>query len=599
MHNNPRNYYSSKISSLESVLKEKKKRNSYLYLLRFITFISIVVFVFLFFKSQNNFVFLFSGGIFLIAFIAALSFDLKNSWQIKFTGHKLSINKSELRFLDHQYTERKTGEEYMELNPHLADDFDIFGTGSVFQYLNRTSTLIGEARFASWLCEPQTSVSHILAKQNAIEELSAKADFIQEFMAQGMFVNENGSETDSLMVWLEESPVKIKTLKFLTYLIPVFTLSWLTIVILGYMSVNSLLVPILTSLYIIFLNRKILASAHNKLGNTAKTFEKYTDLIRLIENEKFTSDYLSDLQKNLISDGIKASHSLKDLYKLLHRFDVRFNVLVSFLLNSFLIYDIRIYVRLAGWKTRHKNLIPGWFESLAELDSLISFSVFTFNNADSLCRPVIENTEFTFRATEMGHPIIAKETRVCNSLHFSGTPSVIIITGANMAGKSTFLRTVSINMILAMNGAPVCAKEFVFTPCSVLSSIKIQDSLYKNESYFYAELLRIKEIIEHTREQSRTLVVLDEILRGTNTKDKQTGSLGILEKLISQNAVVLLATHDLVIGELENKYPEFVRNYCFEVELTNDQLIFDYKLKKGISKKLNASFLMKKLNIID
>ena len=168
-----------------------------------------------------------------------------------------------------------------------------------------------------------------------------------------------------------------------------------------------------------------------------------------------------------------------------------------------------------------------------------------------------------------------------------------------MAGKSTFLRTLSVNLILAMNGAPVCAKEFIFTPCDILSSIKIQDSLSSNESYFYAELVRIREIIEHLKTNPRTLVVLDEILRGTNTSDKQKGSRGLLEKLISLNAAVLIATHDLSLGELEKSHPNTIVNNCFEVELTNDQLIFDYKLKKGISQKLNATYLMKKMGIIN
>ena len=168
-----------------------------------------------------------------------------------------------------------------------------------------------------------------------------------------------------------------------------------------------------------------------------------------------------------------------------------------------------------------------------------------------------------------------------------------------MAGKSTFLRTVATNLILAMNGSPVCAKELVFTPCDIMSSIKIQDSLSKNESYFYAEISRLKDIVNHVKSGKRTMIVLDEILRGTNTKDKQIGSLGLLKKLISDNSIVFIATHDLVIGDLEKTYPRIARNYCFEVELLNEHLTFDYKLKNGVSQKLNASFLLKKMDLID
>jgi len=236
--------------------------------------------------------------------------------------------------------------------------------------------------------------------------------------------------------------------------------------------------------------------------------------------------------------------------------------------------------------------------ALSEFESLLSFSVFAYNNQESVSYPVISDNEFTFHAIELGHPLLHPSVRICNDISFSGTPSVLIITGANMAGKSTFLRTLSVNLILAMNGAPVCAKELVFTPCDIMSSIKIQDSLLNNESYFYAELLRIKDVIDHVKVNPRTLVILDEILRGTNTRDKHLGSVGLLEKLISLNSVVMIATHDLAIGELEKTYPDIVLNHCFEVELTNDQLIFDYKLKKGVSRKLNASFLMKKMGII-
>jgi len=592
------NFYQNQIGALESDLKRKKKINSYLYLVRFLTFVSFVLFLFLFINSQDRNIFLMAATAAAILFFMAVSMDLGNSYRIRFLGYKLNVNKSEIRFLNHQYSERKTGEEYQYLNPHLADDFDLFGMGSLFQYLNRCSTRIGEQRFAETLCKSELDENLITAKQHAIKELSKKNLFTQNFQAYGMFVNEKGSETDSLQSWLNEKAVKLKLLSDLIIAVPLFNAAWIATVVSGFFSVNSLLVPIILSMFIIYLNRKVISQAHNKLGNTAKTFEKYMELIKLIENEKFESVYLTDLQKLLIHESTTASQSLKSLYKLLNSFDVRYNILASFILNSLFIFDIQVYCRLAHWKELHKERIPQWFIALAEMDALLGFSVFAFNNKDQVSWPVISSQEFRLRAIDVSHPMLHPDVRVPNSIHFKGSPSVIIITGANMAGKSTFLRTLSVNLLLAMNGAAVCAKEFEFTPCDILSSIKIQDSLYKNESYFYAELLRIKEIMEHTRKNPRTLVVLDEILRGTNTKDKQTGSLGILEKLLSQNAVVLIATHDLVIGELENKYPETVKNFCFEVELTNDQLIFDYKLKKGISQKLNASFLMKKLGII-
>jgi len=230
---------------------------------------------------------------------------------------------------------------------------------------------------------------------------------------------------------------------------------------------------------------------------------------------------------------------------------------------------------------------------------LISFATFAFNNNGSVVYPTVANDGFSVQAIDMGHPLINSTVRINNSFSISGMPTVLIITGANMAGKSTFLRTVGVNLLLGMNGAPVIAKSFTFTPCDIYSCIKIQDSLINNESYFYAELVRLKEIIEHCKKHPKTLVILDEILRGTNSKDKQIGSLGFIEKLIQLKVPLIVATHDLVIGELEQRYSGIAVNQCFEVELVNDELYVDYKLKKGISQKLNASFLLKKMEIID
>jgi DNA mismatch repair ATPase MutS len=599
MQTQTKDHYNLIISTLETELKKSQKVNTFLFILRFTSFLLSFFFIFLYFKFQHESVFLFFTFVLFVVFIVSVNLDSKNSFRLKFLRNKLLVNNSELKFLNHQFTERETGNEFNTLNPHLAADFEIFGTGSLFQYLNRCSTKIGERKLAEDLCNQQKAENLILEKQKAILELSGRTAFIQDFQAYGLFFSETGNELPGLQSWLDDASAKLKWLVFYIYTIPLFNLSWIVLVASGILSFTSLLLPIIISLLIVFIYHKTINNAHVRLGNTAKTFEKYNDLIKVIENQEFESLFLKELKNGFVYREISASQSLTYLNKLLHSFDIRYNVIVSFFLNSFLVFDLQIFYRLILWKEKYKNVVPQWFASLSQMDALISFSVYAFNNKDSVCLPEISKKDFTFHATEMGHPLLPRESRICNNLNFTGMPSVVVITGANMAGKSTFLRTISINLILAMNGAPVCAKEFSFTPCDIMSSIKIQDSLFRNESYFYAELLRIKDIIEHVKTKPKTIVVLDEILRGTNTKDKKTGSVGILEKLISLNSVVIIATHDLSIGELEKVYPGIVANYCFEVELTNDQLIFDYKLKEGVSQKMNASFLMKKLQIID
>ena len=592
-------HYHAKISALKTKQQSIKRTLSRLYLMRLVTFMSMITFLVLFIRSTSNSVLLLLSVLSIVAFLLAVKFDLKYAFLERFTTNRLQLNQSELKILDHQYTDRETGDTYQSLNPHLAADFDLFGTGSLFQYLNRCSTLGGKRKLAEGLCQMRQDETTIREKQQAIRELVDQNEFVAEFQAHGMFITEQGNELESIETWLSQPEEKSTLLPVLCVVVPVLNFCWIALVIAGTFTFNSLLLPVLVSLTIVGSQLKKINREHSHLTKTAGTLKGYTTLIRLMESGQFRSVYLMRLLERLSGNGTKAGESLTSLFKLLNSFDQRLNILVSILLNILFLYDIQVWLRLGKWKARHKTAVASWFEVLSELDALTSLSVYAFNNMEAVTYPEVEEGEFTFEAMEMGHPLLHPCTRVCNTVSFSGAPRILVVTGANMAGKSTFLRTLSVNLILAMNGAPVCAKAFRFTPCDILSSIKIQDSLSNHESYFYAELVRIREIIEHLQANPRTLVVLDEILRGTNTRDKQTGSRGLLEKLISLNAVAIVATHDLTLGELETTYTGTVLNHCFEVELTGDQLIFDYKLKPGISQKLNASYLMRKMGIIE
>lgn len=599
MQQSPSTYYQDNIAKIDSELKHVIRNNRFYYSIRLFTFLLITTFFVLFIKYDYRPLYISLSAVSLILFLGSIQLNAKSIFREQYLKKRKTINEEELEFLAHKYRKHDEGKDYKSLNPHLADDFDLFGEGSLFQYLNRCSTLIGKTRFAKSLCQSELDVNIILQRQQAIKELSNNNEFSQNFRTHGMFITESGNEISSVQQWLDESEENLKFFKVAIVVFPSLNIAWSVLVGLGILSLSSLIFPMLISLLVIFFNKKRIDHAHVRLGRTAKVFEKFSILIKLIENEAFNSLYLNELKSKLACRDIKASNSLKQLFKLLNNFDVRYNVFVTILLNSLMVFDLQIFCRLEKWKLKHKNNINRWFDSLAEIDELISYAVFANNNSNELVFPEVSDQDFDFEAVELGHPLLHPTTRVNNSVKLIGKPNIIIVTGANMAGKSTFLRTLSVNLILAMNGAPVCAKAFRFTPCDIMSSIKIQDSLSNHESYFYAELLRIKELIDHVKNHPKTLVILDEIHRGTNTKDKQLGSLGLLKKLINQNAVAIIATHDLEIGKLEETHPDVVGNYCFEVELQNDQLIFDYKLKKGISSKLNASFLMKKMEIID
>ena len=592
-------YYSQKSKTLEFELKKFKKKGSLFYLLRLFSFLGFIASAIIFVVSEYNFFYLL-GSIFLISlFLYAVQSDFQLNRKRRLVEAKISVAENELKYLNHQYTEFDGGERFTSKNPHLAGDFDLFGNGSLYQYLNRCVTSHGNELLADCLSFAEKNTSKIIENQEAIKELSENIEFITEFRANGLAVDCENDDIEGFNQWLNEPDENIKILKTISWVYPILFLINAVLISLEILPLKTLFVFFIFAFYTAFYHyKKRIDKAHDKLAKSGKIFKKYAVLINLIEQEKFLSKKLTELQKRLQNNCENASKIITSLYKLINRFDLRNNMLIQFIFNFVFLFDLHIYQQLYYWKIKQKDKVSDWFKVVSEIDVLTSFAVFAFNCFNEVSYPEISTEIFVFEAVELGHPLIQPSERINNDVKFTGKPSVMIITGANMAGKSTFLRTLAVNLILAKNGSPVCAKRLVFKPCDIMSNINVRDSLKEKASYFYAELLRIREIIEHVEKEPDTLVILDEILRGTNTKDKQAGSLGLLEKLISLNANAIIATHDLIIGELDKKYPEIVTNHCFESELENDALIFDYKLKNGVSKKLNASFLMKKMGII-
>jgi DNA mismatch repair ATPase MutS len=253
--------------------------------------------------------------------------------------------------------------------------------------------------------------------------------------------------------------------------------------------------------------------------------------------------------------------------------------------------------KLWDWHNRNHKKLNHWLEVISETDALISLANFA-NNYPGFAFPEIKVGQFSFYAEKLGHPLLHENKRVCNDIEINGWSKVMIITGANMAGKSTFLRTVGVNLILARTGAPVCAGKMVFTPIEMYTNMRTTDSLLKDESYFFAELKRIKGVLDWLKKGEHIFVILDEMLKGTNSVDKLNGSRELLRKLVQYKSVSLIATHDLKLSEMEAEFPQQIFNKCFEIRIENDELVFDYKLSDGATKTMNATFLMKKMGII-
>ena len=403
---------------------------------------------------------------------------------------------------------------------------------------------------------------------------------------------------EEMIEWLA-SPFSFITnrfLKFLLILSPTLSIFLFILMIMGIIPIMAFILLGLVQLLIIVWNLKKINKIHTHIGRKAQILKKYGSLLDLIEKQSFTSELLIELKNISGIQNKTASKSLIRLQSLANALDNRLNIFFAIFANAYLLWDLQLVIRIEDWRQRHINMLPNWLEVIYQFDALSGFGNFSFNNAD-YCFPQIQTGEFFLDMVQAGHPLIPASTRVNNDLKIKGFSQLLVLTGANMAGKSTFLRTVGVNMVLAMAGSAVCARQFNTSLVGLHTSIRASDSVQKNESYFFAELKRLKTIMDRIKSGEQLFIIIDEMLRGTNSKDKHLGSEALIEQLIRLNGTGILATHDISLGDLATKYPENVNNYRFEVEIKENELIFDYILKTGISQNLNATFLMKKMGI--
>ena len=536
------------------------------------------------------------SAIFVVSFVAVVVWHSGLHRKLDELARLLNINADEINALDGDYSTFDDGAEFADADHPYTADLDVFGPGSIFQYLNRTSTSMGRRLLASWFANPEKSTQIILERHQSVSDLKNRLSWRQRFRSVGIWLHDSEEDKNGILAWLK-LPAEFSGMiyRLLIWLMPVFSTFVLVMLITGNISFQLFVLYALVPLGIAGGHAKSVMRKHALLTRKAELLEKYGRLIQMIGNENFSSLTLQRAQDDLVRVH-NSGKALRNLASVIQAFDSRLNIFAWVILNYFIIWDILQARRLEKWRHTYKADVAEWFAILGEFDALNSLAGFWYNRPDFVLPEPVGKT-FYLEAKDCGHPLLKSETRVDNPVAFDSWKSFIIVTGANMAGKSTYLRTVAVNFILAMTGAPVCAKKFVFSPVSLFTSIRTRDNLLENESYFFAELKRLKAIIDRLEAGQKLFIILDEILKGTNSRDKQEGSKALLKQLIRFDAAGLIATHDLSLGELIGEYPENIRNLRFEVEIRNDELVFDYKLKEGISQNLNATFLMKKMGI--
>ena len=592
----PKELYDEQKSRFNEELVVLKKKQSLFGWLRLGIIISTAVLAFYFFSNV-----LVLGWITVVlgiaAFLIAVTVDANNNKKINNLKALIQINEEELDVLDNDYVDRYDGANFAPDVHAYANDLDIFGKASIYQWLNRCNSEQGQQLLAQNLLQP-LPVATIIQRHEAIRELTPMLGWRQQLQALSLQTPVRFSTENRVDAWMKakEEAFTHSSWQWVVPLYSVFGVGTLIATILGF--IPGVLFSFVFLLYFIFsgsLSKRAM-SAYTHLNGIVPEVDTIYQMIRWIEQKKFKSTLLNSLQQSVKIGNENASTQIGKLKGILNRLDLRLNMLVFIFLNSLLLWDVRQMMALNKWRKENRQTLGKWFTLIAEFEVLNSLATLRFNHP-SWAFPEFKERHFRLKGIDTGHPLIPAEQRVTSSFEMEGVAKIALVTGSNMAGKSTFLRSLGVNIVLAQMGAPVCAKDLQLSPVHLLSSMRIADNLAENTSTFYAELKKLKTIIEAVNRHEPIFILLDEILRGTNSLDRHTGSKALIKQMIQQNAVAVIATHDVELAKLEEEFPQSIENYHFDVQVEGEELYFDYRLKHGVCTSLNASILMKKIGI--
>ena len=588
----PQNFYTSQIEHYRSHLSKAAQKLAFSSLLRLVVFSAMAYLVYYFFGNASVIIGVLVVGIAIFLFLVSRHSDLKYE-RDKFR-ELIRINETELEVLDRNFQDLPTGSEFEDpLHPY-SQDVDLFGRSSFFQYLNRTALAEGKRKLAGLLLS--NNIEGIEQKQEAVKELSEKADWRQNFSALAILAKTE-MRTGAILDWLKTYRSFVpQIMRWLPLVFSGISAIVITAFFLDYIGGIELALWFFVGLLItgIYLKRVNLLSG--SVSKVQDTFHQYYQLLALIETTNFSSELLKEKKKLIASEKQKASQILKKFSKAIDALDQRNNMIFGVLGNGFLLWDLRQSYKLEKWIAENGREVEQWFTVVEFLDAYNSLGNFAFNHPGYVFPEIKDFDPHVTKAEQLAHPLLDSEKRVANDFTIE-KEQFFIITGANMAGKSTFLRTVSLQILMSNIGLPVCARSCAYSPIKLITSMRTTDSLTDDESYFFSELKRLKYIVDEIK-NDQYFIILDEILKGTNSTDKAIGSRKFIEKLVRSNSTGIIATHDLSLCEVTDELPQ-VKNYYFDAEIINDELNFDYRFKKGICQNMNASFLLKKMEIVD
>ncbi|GAB2983369.1 MutS family DNA mismatch repair protein [Mucilaginibacter puniceus] len=507
------------------------------------------------------------------------------------------VNENEIGSITNRNNLYDNGSRFTSEKHFYTADLDIFGDLTLFQLVNRAATTPGNEKLAEWLSAPADKVT-ILDRQNSVKELATKNQWKLELQTLLLFAQkEDINQLKKLLMYLH-IPLNLTGEQWLNKYVKIAPYLLIGLIVLAYFYPSLKGLAILTGIInmgIVGSKAAFIRKADLIAGKIGDTLAHYAAVFKKIEEEKWEATYTSRQAQKLLDAGTSAK--LKELGDLINKLNYHLNIIVGVILNLFFLWDIKQIIAIENWKRNNADGLEMAFDVIAEYEALISLAGLHINYPDWAMPQIADGDGYTLTATDIAHPLIPAVSRVVNDYELNNTFKVDIITGSNMAGKSTFLRTMGINTVLALCGAPVCARNMQVSVMTMVSYMRIKDSLNESTSTFKAELDRLQMLLAAVDNEPKVFFLIDEMLRGTNSVDKYRGSKAVIELLIKKKGVGMVATHDLQIAQLEQQYPDYVRNFYFDIQVKDGEMLFDYKMKHGECKTFNATLLLKQIGI--
>ncbi|MGB3852206.1 MAG: DNA mismatch repair protein MutS [Tunicatimonas sp.] len=592
----PSAVFTQKAAHYQRQASRAAQRFNYLSVVRTLVFVFALVGLVYLANARNDDGFLILFLVFAVGFPALIRYHNRLRQRRDQQLTLKLVNEHELQRLALRFDGFDAGKAFQTSQHSYSGDLDIFGDHSLFQLINRSATQAGKAMLARWLLAPSPKAT-LLERQEAVQEMEQRTDWRQTFQAYGLQYVASDENLATLLTWMNEPPAlkRPKLYQGLCYglallatlaIILYFTTALPGYVVIGLLAINGI---------ILWTTAEVALVTHRKTAQSVAVLRAYQHMFVSVEGQSFTSPLLQRIREELYHQGVPASRQISRLRYILENFDARANLFYH-IFNVVLLLDVSWLLQADRWKQRVQGDVAQWFAGMSQVEALSSIASFAFAHP-TFAFPTISDQRFRLSAQGLGHCLIPSAQRVANDFVMQDRGTITIITGSNMSGKSTFLRTVGVNVVLALAGAPVCAERFEVSVLQVFTSMRTQDSLEENVSSFYAELRRLRQLLDLLQApEVPVLFMLDEILKGTNSQDRHHGAASLIKQLSQLEATGFVSTHDLELGKLEESLLK-VKNYSFTSTIEQDEIHFDYQLREGVCQSFNASKLMAKMGI--